>query len=80
MEDALLPLDKGQVYGSDVIGVIRYYSTDYNIEVDVTIDGVTKKYTDSTYDKNIFEISYEDVFSANYTYDGQKLIKIEYER
>lgn len=67
------------VTGSDVISVVRYYSTNENVEIHVTVNqGGTKVYISETYDSEDFNIPYESMFSANYIYDGDVLVHAEY--
>ncbi|HHV59198.1 MAG TPA: hypothetical protein GXX49_02640 [Clostridiaceae bacterium] len=72
-------LGKTEVLGSDVISVIRYYSSNGGLEINVTTgEGVHHSYFNETYEPDIFYIGYEEKFEATYFYDGDVLKKVEY--
>jgi hypothetical protein len=81
--DLMLPLDKGVVTGSEVISIIRYYSTasdDESMSVEVNVDGIEVKYRGETYDPQSFYINYEDKFLGSYGYEGTKITSIKYNK
>ncbi len=76
---SLLPLDKSEVSGSDVVSVIRYYSANPGVEILVTTNSRgTCRFTGQNYNPGSFPIPYEGVFSKSYSYEGEKLIKAVY--
>jgi len=74
----MVPLDKNEATGADVISVIRYFCNDPAVEVMVTAGGETKSYAGETYSPDIFTIPYEAVFSCSYEYMGSKIKKVIY--
>ncbi len=81
--DSLIPLEKAECYGTDVVAVIRYYSNNPDVEVEVNIKGHgSKSYVTETFDLSEWSVPafYEKKFDVNYAYDGdkQKIKKIVY--
>ncbi len=75
---SLLPLEDNSVRGGDVVSVIRYYSKDPEVVVEVTAGGMTKQYTSETYKPDIFSISYEGSFHSEIIYEDMRIKKIKY--
>lgn len=74
-KEIMVPLNKGVVLGSDVVSVIRYYSSDPGVQIKVNLkDGSSKTFTAEVYNADQFKISYESTFTASYVYDGFKKI------
>jgi len=71
-----LRLDRNIVNGGDVIGFIRHFKDDSNVEVVVTVGGITHIYVDETYDSDVFNIDYEALFSNQITYEDNKIKSI----
>ena len=73
--EILVPLNKGEVLGSDVVSVIRYYSSDPGVQIQVTIMGGSSKiYRAEAYNASLFKISFESKFTASYAYDSTKKV------
>ncbi|GAB6088042.1 hypothetical protein [Alkaliphilus crotonatoxidans] len=75
---SMLSLDQNLVKGGDVVSVIRYYSRDPEVMVEVTVGGITKQYIDESYVPDEFSISYEESFSSVIIYEETKIKKIAY--
>lgn len=81
--EAMLPLDKQVVTGSEVISVIRFYSTEEISEIvaiDVDNGEIEGNYRGQTYNPQNFYINYEDKYLGSYEYDGTKIITIKYNK
>ncbi|MTI48729.1 hypothetical protein [Sporosalibacterium faouarense] len=76
--NVLLPLEKDSVVGSDVIGVIRYFSDDDTVTVKIIMGEETEIYTNNSYNATDFTIPYDMIFNSSYEYDEQKLLKAIY--
>ncbi|MDF2522568.1 MAG: hypothetical protein K0R31_209 [Clostridiales bacterium] len=73
--EIVVPLNKGEVMGSDVVSAIRYYSSDPDVQIKVTlIGGNSKVFNVETYNADTFKISYESRFTASYAYDESKKV------
>lgn len=79
-QELLVPLKHGEVLGSDVISVVRYYSSDPAVSVKVSLAGGDfHTYIAEKYNGLNFKIPYEGRFDANYTYSpGGKVLNAEY--
>ncbi len=78
-QESLLPLSKGAVIGSDVVSVIRFYSSDSTVSIQVIeVGGATKLYQSENYDRNIFNIPYESKFNQSLFYSGNKIVQAVY--
>ena len=78
--EAMLPLDKNTVTGSEVIAVLRFYSNDNTVEIDIKIGGLSKSYVGENYSSSDFPINYEDKFESIYEYEGAVLKTIKYSK
>ncbi len=72
----ILPLGKSQLTGGDVISIIRYYSADEEVKVEVNVEGVEKEYQLEGYQQEGFYIPYEAIFEKQVFYEGNKLRRI----
>ncbi|MBM7613600.1 hypothetical protein [Alkaliphilus hydrothermalis] len=75
-KSSVLPLQKEQLTGGEVISLIRYYSQNSEVLVEVSIDGGSYVYDVESYDRNVFYIPYDVVFEKSEFYEGQKLRKL----
>jgi len=72
--EAMLPLARNEVTGSDVVSVIRYYASDPSVSIRVSMkSGASKTYVAESYNSGVFPIPYEGKFTAQYSYSGEKL-------
>lgn len=72
--EAMLPLARNEVTGSDVVSVIRYYASDPSVSIRVSMkSGASKTYVAESYNSSVFPIPYEGKFTAQYSYSGEKL-------
>lgn len=78
--DSMLPMDKNTITGSEVISVLRYYSSDSSVQIDVTIGEVNKSYVGEMYNPLVFSINYNDNFESAYEYEGSAIKKIKYKK
>lgn len=79
-----VPMLKNRCYGRDVAAVIRYYSQDDEVVVEVEADGVLKSYITETFELSEWSdpLFYEREFQQQITYDadGKQIEKIIYQK
>jgi hypothetical protein len=78
--ELMLPLDKNIVSGSEVVSVLRYYSKDSTVKIEVKLGETVKTYIGENYNPLTFSINYEDSFQSEYQYEGNNLKTIKYSK
>lgn len=69
----LLPMDKSEVSGSDVVATIRYFNQKPGPAIKVVrTGGGTMTYNGEGYDPALFQVPYNGRYMAEYFYDGFK--------
>lgn len=72
--------DKDEVTGSIVISVLRFYSSDNKVQIDITMGEVIRSYIGEDYNPLTFPINFEDKFKCSYEYEGTTIKKIKYNK
>ncbi len=75
-KESLLDLDRNTIKGGDVISFIRFYKDNSSVEVIVNIGADSHTYINENYDKDVFEINYEDSFTNIVEYENGQVKRI----
>ncbi|MCD5410115.1 MAG: hypothetical protein LRZ93_00465 [Clostridiales bacterium] len=73
-----IPLQKDSLHGSEVISIIRYFSKDSNVQINVLIDGNERSFRLETYDSSAYNIPFEMKFEKEILYENNKIVEVNF--
>ncbi len=73
-----IALQKDFLIGSEVISIIRYFSKDSNVQINVIIAGNERRYTTESYDSSVYNIPFEMKFEKEILYENNKIVEVNF--
>ncbi|MBN4051001.1 MAG: hypothetical protein COA82_04590 [Alkaliphilus sp.] len=73
-----ISLQKDSLYGSEVISIIRYFSKDSSVQINVLIAGNERSFKLETYDSPVYNIPFEMKFEKEILYENNKIVEVNF--